>query len=105
MPGISPREEFLNYIQNHPEYYSVLKSKVFIQLLEFLAKQAKPLQDIQSQFPTVERKDLDLVLNSLISLSLVSKIESQNQIIYYTSENGRELLKKFKRAKEHFKIA
>lgn len=105
MPKAGPRKEFLNYIQNHPEYYPILQSKIFIQVLKLLARKAKPLQGIQSQFPKIERGDLDLVLNSLITLNLVAEVTAQTRVVYYTTENGRELLKKFKRAREHFKIA
>ena len=105
MPPVSPREEFLNYIQDHPEYYPILQSKIFITVLEFLSEKAKPLQDIEAQFSNIEREDLDLVLNSLIKLKIVSRVTGPAQIIYYTNENGKELLKKFKKASEHFKIA
>ena len=95
-------EEYLLFLEEHPELHSVTKSELYLSVIEFLAEQGKSMNETKHSFPSIEPDDLELVIKSLVSIGVVKKINAQGNEIYYTAQIGKTLLEKYNKTKKHF---
>lgn len=105
MPTKDPRKELILFLEEHPEYYPVIRSALYIRILKWLSGKARTMTDIESHFLNIDREDLEMIIDSLLGLGLVTEIKTPTTIVYYLNNEGKELLEKFKNAKQKFKIA
>ncbi len=98
------KKKLLEYAQQHPEYYPIMQSGVFIKIIKALEKEAKNIEDICEMFSSIDKEDFKEIINTLIKVGLVSKLTFSEKILYYTNENGTEFLKYCNLAKNAFDV-
>jgi predicted transcriptional regulator len=98
---MDPKDEFVNFLQEKPAYYPIIQSPLILDVLRYLAENAKPISEIYSSFSFMEVKDLDEVLDLLDKLRLIQKVKGTSTLIYYATEDAKILLEKYKKAKNY----
>lgn len=101
---MTAKDEWILFIENHPEFNELSRSGLYISLLKFLEKSSFNIDKIHSSFPRVENTDLDTILGSLLKLKLAAKFTMHGQILYAITPLGRELTEIYRRARKGFKI-
>lgn len=99
---MSAQEQFVAYLQDHPGFYLVAKSDLYVNILIFLEKEAMDLLSLGRMFPAIELEDLDLMVKSLISLKLAGVLKTDNKVIYYATDEAREFLRLYWNTKTGF---
>ncbi len=97
--------EFIAYVQQRPEYYLVTQTPIYMHMLSLIASEAKSAQQLHKELPNVETADLELILDSLVSLKLVAQLCTANRVVYYATDSARELLSVYKKAQGEFGVA
>jgi hypothetical protein len=101
---MNAQEKFVSYLEDHPGYYLVAKSDLYISLLSTLEEQGTDILSISSRFPGIDREDLFLMLDSLVKLKLVGALKTNNKVIYYITKNAEELLANYRKTKTSFGV-
>ncbi|MFH1256155.1 MAG: hypothetical protein V1494_02575 [Candidatus Diapherotrites archaeon] len=97
---MSSFDPFVVFLEEHPEWYPIVSSSIYLLILNFIAQSPKSLTDIQSKYLNIEQKDIQLVVQSLVSLKLVSEIKTTAQLLFKANDNGMLLLQRLKDAKQ-----
>ena len=101
---MSATEEWLFFLQKHPEVYEISKSKLHMSVLMGISKQAKPIEWFRQSFRGVLPSDMNSLLHSLIVLKLAVKISVGNKPYYYATDLARELIARYSRTIPGFSI-
>ncbi len=96
------QDELVRFLEQHPAYYAIMKSALFIQLLKSLAEKAKNILMLKTDFPGMEQDDLIEMLGLLRDLGVVSALDAGSSRFYYTNEKGRQFLAIYHKTKEKF---
>lgn len=88
---------FMEYLKEKPQYYMIVKTPLYIEIIESIEKQAASKTEMKTRFPKIELEDLSLILKSLESLNLVKEIELRDKKIYHLTEEAREFLKAYRK--------
>ncbi len=99
---MNPQERFVAFLQEHPGYYLIAKSGLYINLLSLIEQEASEINALAGKMPGIEFGDLELMLKSLISLNLVGVLKTDNKTIYYTTQSAKEFLLLYKSTKTGF---
>ncbi len=99
---VSAQEEFVAFLEETPEFYAIMKSYTFIKVLKSIALRSKTLNELILEFPSIEEKDLLLVLNSLLDINSIRKLKIKENIVYFLTPKGRLFLEKYDKTKEKF---
>ena len=97
-------DDWLFFLESHPEFFELSKSGFFISLLDFISSEAKTFYAISAAFPAVEKKDLALSLAALIKIGAVDRIAAGSDIFYLTTKKGSSLLAKYKKTRRFFEL-
>lgn len=92
-------DEFISFLEVHPELYPISKSSLYIDFLNCLRQRAKTISQFCSLFPDVDEKDVELIVFSLQKLGLASKVMAGREIFYYLSSLGKTFMEKYDLAK------
>lgn len=92
--------DFIRYLEQHPSYYLIMQTPVYVKIIEMLAKGGKSFTDLTRSLPKVDKQDMELMLNSLTKLELAGSMKTGDHIIYYLEEQGRNLLERYSKAKK-----
>ena len=98
--NLKPEDEFIAFLEVHPEFYPLSQSTFYIDFLKTMSTQAKTIGQFSQLFPKIEQKDLELIVFSLQKLKLISRAVVGEQKFYYISHIGKEFLEKYVKAKE-----
>ena len=93
-------EEFVKFVMSRPEYYHISKSKIFLQLIDFLSSGAKSTQVVYQQFTNIEAQDLDQMLDTLVAVGLADKIFAASNVLFFATPDAKILIEKIKKAKK-----
>ena len=105
MGSAEQKKRFLEYVEQHPEYYPLMQAGVFVRILKTLAKEAKGMDDMAGILPDIDKEDLAVMVEALMGIKIVSKLFSAGQLLYYTNDLGKEFLSYYDLAKEKFEVA
>ena len=97
---MKPEDEFIAFLEVHPELYPLSQSTFYIDFLETMNSQAKTIRQFSQLFPNIEQKDLEMIVFSLQKLKLTLKTTAGEQTFYYISQLGKDFLEKYHNAKE-----
>ncbi len=97
-------KEFIRYIEDHPEYYPVTHADIYLKILKNLEKAAKTQNELNSHFPVISREDLELIILSLMRLKLLDKLKTATKLMYYVTEDGKELISEADKIKSALKV-
>ncbi len=92
-------KEFMEFVQQNPACYSIMRSPVHMAVVKSLAQGAKGKIQLMRAFPQVEMSDLELILESLFEAGLVNKMRVASSEMYYLNEKGKAFLGVFEKAK------
>lgn len=99
---MNPQERFVAFLQDHPGYYLISKSGLYINLLSLLEHGALDINELARKMQGIEFGDLELMLKSLIALNLVGVLKTNNKTIYYITESAKEFLSLYRSTKTGF---
>jgi len=88
---------FMLFLQENPDYFSIMKSKIFIAVLAFIEEKPRILSEVYGQYSKVERSDLDEVLQTLKDLKLIEDIKSTDNLLHKITKEGEDLLARFRK--------
>jgi predicted transcriptional regulator len=99
---MDPQEELVLFLEENPELYEVMKSKLFMNILAALMKKPSTLHGLAERFPRIEMRDLEEIVDLLYHLQLLEKIEAGAVIVYHVSEKGKAFLTKYMKTEQEF---
>jgi len=97
---MSAKEDFINFVQHHPSYYSIIKSPLFLDVLTHLTTGAKSSIQLHSHFSYIESSDLDEIIHVLEKVKLIKRVKGGSKLIFYASDDAQLLLDKYATAKD-----
>lgn len=96
------QDELVRFLEQNPEYYSIMKSNLFIKILKSLSTKAKNILMLKRDFPRMERGDLLLLMETLAKVKAIANLDTNSGRFYYASEKGKRFLAVYREAKEKF---
>ncbi|MCX6798597.1 MAG: hypothetical protein NTW59_00695 [Candidatus Diapherotrites archaeon] len=97
-------DQWLLFLENHPQFFELSKSGFFISLLNFLVRGAKTFDAISLSFPRVEKKDLQLILATLEEIGAVERVMLAGKLFYLATPSCKELLRLYTETKRFFEV-
>ena len=98
----TPPDPMVRYLEVHPEYYAIMKSSLFIQVLKSISQKAKNTMMVKQSFPAIEAQDMLEMLIMLEEIGVVSHLDASSVRFYYTNNKGKEFLAKYRLSKQQF---
>ena len=95
-------DPMVRYLEVHPEYYAIMKSSLFIRVLESISHKAKNIMMTKQSFPSIEAQDMLEILVMLEEIGVVSHLDASSVRFYYTNNKGKEFLAMYARSKQQF---
>ena len=101
------KDKFIQLIEEHPEYYKLFpqeqgESKLYLGFLNFLRTQAKSLEQLFQRFSEISQEDMQIILEYLIKIGLVTRVSAGTKIYFYATDNARILLEQYEKTKQDF---
>jgi hypothetical protein len=88
-----------DFLQAHPEYYKIANAGIYVKLLMNLADSAKDLPALYLDFPNVENTDLEQMLDLLLKLRMIERMELSDKTLYYATENTKKFLELYRQSR------
>jgi len=101
-PEQPQQQELVQFLESHPEYYTLMKSDLCVKLLRSLSAKAKSINMLKQDFPQVDQEDLVLLVESMIEVKVVSFFDAGSNRFYHTNNNGKKFLEIYRSTKERF---
>ncbi|GEM_PF-2226025 len=95
-------DAMVGFLEQHPAYYAIMKSALFVRILKSLAEKAKNMLVLRRAFPSIEQEDLMTILEMFIDLGVVSYIDAGSNRFYYANDKGKEFLEIYNATRERF---
>ncbi len=92
-------EDLMAYLQDHPEYFYLIRDKQLIAIIRFLSKGGKRLPDIAEEFK-LQPKKAKLIMDDLKKKKAVTTMMTQAGEVYILDFNGQKMLDLLEKAKE-----
>ena len=92
-------EDLMAYLQDHPEYFYLIRDKQLIAIIRFLSKGGKRLSDIAEEFK-LQPKRAKLIMDDLKKKKAVATMMTQAGEVYILDFNGQKMLDLLEKAKE-----
>ncbi len=101
---MTKQSQWVFFIEQNPQFNKVASSKIYMAILRRLEKSSLSADKMHLEFTQVKGSDIDLILESLEKLKLVSKMDVLGQMLYSVSPLGKKLLEIYANAREEFSI-
>jgi len=95
-------EDWFLFLEKNPHFYEMSKGDFFIKFLESLVKDAKSFSDLMVLFSRIEEDDLQLIMETLLELKVVSSVKIGSKFFYTITEEGKKLLAEYKKTKRFY---
>jgi len=92
-------ENLMAYLQDHPEYFYLIRDKQLIAIIRFLSKGGKRLEEIVKEFE-LQNKRAKLIMDDLKKKKAVATMMTQAGEVYILDFNGQKILDLLEKAKE-----
>ena len=92
-------EELMSYLQDHPEYFYLIRDKQLIAIIRSLSKGGKRLVEIAEEFK-LQPKKAKLIMDDLKKKKAVTTMMTQAGEVYILDFNGQKMLDLLEKAKE-----
>jgi len=92
-------ENLMAYLQDHPEYFYLIRDKQLIALIRFLSAGGKKFEEIVKEFE-LQNKRAKLILDDLKKKNVVTTMMTQAGEVYILDFNGQKMLDLLEKAKE-----
>ena len=97
-------EEFVEFLELHPEYYHILNSGIFLRLLDILTSSPRSFSELIKDNPNIEPEDLKAMLSVLLSIGIINRTEGSDNQVFYANETSKEMLQKFEKVKDRCRV-
>jgi len=97
-----PQDELVRFLEQHPAYYSVMKSGLCVKILQSLARGARNIMQLKRDFPKMEAEDLEALIGMLVEVGVVSHLDVGSNRVYYTNKEGKAFLVVYSKTREKF---
>jgi len=94
------QEKFVEFVEKHPECYSITKSGIFIKFLKIITRKPRSYSELVTGTSNIEKTDLDLILLALESAGLLKRIRSMQKEVFQPTPKAKMLLQKYEAAKK-----
>lgn len=101
-PHDEKQDAMVGFLEQHPAYYTIMKSALFIRILRSLSGKAKNMLMLKQSFPSIEQEDLMTIIEMFIDLGVVSYIDAGSNRFYYANSKGKEFLSVYDATRERF---
>ncbi len=100
------KKNFTIFLESNPKIYAIAKSEVCIQLLTHLSTQGLSVEDIKqiSKFSYMSEKDIETLLELLVTLKVLAKQQIVGKIIYYANEGTKMFLEIYNETKKQYSV-
>ncbi|MFH1752145.1 MAG: hypothetical protein ABH821_04380 [archaeon] len=102
--ALNAQEEFVSFMQQYPEFYVIVNSESYMVVLEAVEKKGLSLEDLHSILD-LKHETLNPILDSLYYLKVIEKLKVGGKTIFYSTDIGKKLLAKFRKAKKELNIS
>lgn len=92
-------EDLMAYLEEHPDYFYLIRDKQLIALIRFLSTGGKRLEEIVREFE-LQNKKAKLVLDDLKKRNVVTTMMTQAGEVYILDFAGQKILDLLEKAKE-----
>ncbi len=101
---VNIKDNLVKTLADNPELYKIVNSKDHISILKEIFKENLDFSNIKRK--TYIKKDNIIynILETLEQKELIKKIEVNNNIQYYITENGKKLINLYEEAKKEYNI-
>jgi len=96
-------DPFTAFLSQRPELADVATSKKSVEMMEFLSKNAKSMEEICLTF-SISASDADEIIQELIKDMLVENIKIRGNILYRTSMLGEEFLSLYREFRKGYSL-
>ncbi|MBI2598190.1 MAG: hypothetical protein HYW50_03270 [Candidatus Diapherotrites archaeon] len=101
---MDPTQEFIEFVLNHPGYYHISRSKIFLDILKFLSQGAQTSTNVYKKFVSIDQKDVDDILETLSIIGLLKKHFLPAGLIFSATLDAKTLLEKIEKSKKQLLI-
>lgn len=91
-------EELMAYLEEHPEYFYLIRDKQLIALIRYLSGGARKFEEISKALKMDEKK-LAQVLDDLAKKQVVTVMKTHSEEAYILDFNGQRILDLLEKAK------
>lgn len=95
-------EEFMEFIEENPEFYTIMSSQTFIKVLRFITEKARTFNDLLLEFHYISKQDLELILASLINIKALTKVKIPEGILYVVTDKTKLFFEKYDKTQKKF---
>ena len=92
-------EDLMAYLQDHPEYFYLIRDKQLIALIRFLSSGGKTFEEIVEEFG-FQSKRAKLMLDDLKKKRVITTMVTQAGQVYILDFNGQKILDLLEKAKK-----
>ena len=92
-------EDLMAYLQDHPEYFYLIRDKQLIAIIRFLSEGGKRLSDIAEEFK-LQPKRAKLIMDDLKKKKAITTMMTDAGEVYILDFNGQKMLDLLENAKE-----
>ncbi len=97
-------KDFVLYLAEHPNYSEVVFSSEKIKIIESLKENAKFFPQISQEFSDISEERFDLILNFLIDICIVGKLELDQGFMYFVTKEGVDLIERVEKVRAGFSL-
>ena len=101
---MAEHDEWLLFLESHPELWRISKSTILMKILEQLCKESLSLEALYLHFPSISLPDLEEILETFIADRLVEKQFVAKSIVFHATEKCRKFMVVYSSAKSSFTV-
>jgi len=91
-------EDLMAYLEEHPDYFYLIRDKQIIAIIRFLSTGGKKTEEIAKEFE-LQNKRAKLILDDLRKKKVITTMMTQAGEVYILDFNGQKILDLLEKAK------
>ena len=91
-------EDLMAYLEEHPDYFYLIRDKQIIAIIRFLSTGGKKTEEIAKEFE-LQNKRARLILEDLRKKKVITTMMTQAGEVYILDFNGQKILDLLEKAK------
>jgi len=91
-------EDLMAYLEEHPDYFYLIRDKQIITIIRFLSTGGKKVEEIAKEFE-LQGKRAKLILDDLKKKKVITTMMTQAGEVYILDFNGQKILDLLEKAK------
>jgi len=99
---MDPEKEWILFLERNAQFYEISKGDFYIRFLERISESAKNFSQLKVLFPKVEEKDLQVIMDMLTKLKVVTITRIGRELFFTIAPDGKKLLSAYKKVHKFF---